>query len=200
MKKVYFVVAIALIGMIVVFSHGVRRAEAPQNDIMMEPNVMSELKLTSSAFSEGESIPALYTCDGDNISPPLQIDGVPDGTVSLALIMDDPDIPDVVKRSMLIDKFDHWILFNLPLSTTAIKENYDGEGVSGANSAKGVGYTGPCPPADLEPTEHRYVFQLYALDAELPLREGATESDVRNAMKGHILDKTEFIGVYSRAK
>lgn len=169
-------------------------------DILGDIMQGAEPRLVSAAFDANAPIPATYTCDGDNISPPLSIYGVPHGTVSLALIMDDPDIPQVFKTSRGIDKFDHWVLFNLPPTTTTLEEGYAGEGMSGANSAGKNAYTGPCPPPEYEPTEHRYIFQLYALDATLDLPEGATESDVRNAMKGHIIGKAELVGVYDRKK
>lgn len=177
-----------------------RDAPAQENDILNGTTTMEEMTLESTAFEQNGSIPSQYTCDGTNINPPLQFGNVPSEAVSLVLIVDDPDIPAVVKTSRGIEKFDHWVLFNLPPSLQGLEENFSGEGMLGANSAGNAAYTGPCPPPDYEPTEHRYVFQLYALDTELSLKEGATEADVRDAMKGHILGKAELIGVYDRAK
>jgi Raf kinase inhibitor-like YbhB/YbcL family protein len=171
----------------------------PTGDII-EEQTMEELTLNSSAFNEGETIPSRYTCDGEDISPPLSISNAPENTKSFVLIVDDPDIPEVVKKARLIEKFDHWIVFNIPAETIELEENYKGAGVRGMNTVQSLKYLGPCPPSEHEPTEHRYVFQLYALDTELELKEGSSESDVRNAMKGHMITKTELIGVYDRSK
>ena len=193
MKKAYSVTGIVLI--LIIGAFFILRGEG---DIIESTNIMAELSLTSSAFSVGESIPTVYTCDGDNTSPPLEISGVSDNAKSLVLIMDDPDIPEVVKTSRGIEKFDHWVLFNLPTNTTALAPNYSGEGVLGINSAGEAKYTGPCPPTEYEPTQHRYIFQLYELDTELDLTSKATQEEVRNAMGGHILQKVELMGLYDR--
>ena len=169
-----------------------------ESDIM-ETREMVELTLTSSAFEHNGSIPSVYSCDGENVNPPLTISGVPEGTVTLALIVDDPDIPDVVKKSRLTEKFDHWLVYNIPAKETEIDSPYGGKGTAGVNSIGERSYTGPCPPTEYEPTEHRYVFQLYALDSDMPLREGANEQDLRDVMKGHILAKAELIGLFDRA-
>jgi len=152
------------------------------------------LQLQSRAFAEGESIPSEYTCDGANTQPAFEISGVPSGTQSLALIMDDPDIPKSVKVSRGIEKFDHWIIFNIPPTTTKIDKGTAPTGVQGANSSGNNSYTGPCPPDK----EHRYFFKLYALDITLDLPEGSTKSEVEEAMVGHILDNAELIGRYER--
>jgi Raf kinase inhibitor-like YbhB/YbcL family protein len=161
---------------------------------------MDELTLTSSAFDHGSTIPKEYTCDGEEVNPPLSIGNIPKEAKSLVLIVDDPDIPEPVKKARLIEKYDHWILYNLPPSVAEIESPYKGEALMGINSAGSQSYAGPCPPKDFEPTLHRYVFQLYALDEELELSEGASESEVRKAMKGHILAKAELIGIYDRTK
>lgn len=173
-------------------------AENIENDIITE-RAMKEFLLTSSAFEHEGSIPSVYSCDGDNVNPPLSISGAPESTVTFALIMDDPDIPEVVKKARLIEKFDHWLLFNIPATETEIKMPYSGAGVYGANTKGDQEYTGPCPPTEHEPTEHRYIFQLYALDTELELQAGISEEELRIAMKGHILDKAELIGLFDRA-
>ncbi len=167
---------------------------------IMEPRAMEELTLTSSAFIHGDTIPKEYTCDGENTNPPLSVSGVPGGTQTLALIVDDPDIPESVKKARLIDKFDHWILFNIPVEEVVFESPYAGSGTHGKNTAGDLSYRGPCPPTEHEPTEHRYVFQLYALDTTLDLPAGASEAEVRRAMKGHILAKTELIGLFDRTK
>lgn len=210
MKNAIIIIVAIILGGSAVYFIATRASQPQQNGVGAgergilngtdnATNTMQEMTLTSSAFAPGDSIPSKYTCDGESINPPLRFGSIPKDAVSLALIVDDPDIPDVVKTSRGIDKFDHWVIFNLPATLEELPENFSGEGVVGANSAGDAAYTGPCPPPDYEPTQHRYVFQLYALDTELPLKEGATEQDVRNAMKGHILGKAELIGVYDRA-
>lgn len=208
MTKTIGVIIGIFFGIIIVYAVAINLSKpqtgdaVPEQDAIINSTIpMEEMTLTSTAFEQNGSIPSKYTCDGENISPPLAFGNVPAEAVSLALIMDDPDIPDVVKTSRGIEKFDHFVLFNLPPSQTGLPEDFSGEeGIFGANSAGKAAYTGSCPPTDYEPTEHRYVFQLYALDTELPLKEGATEAEVRDAMKGHILGKAELIGVYDRAK
>ncbi len=152
------------------------------------------MKLISTVFKEGERIPAKHTCDGKNINPPLLWSNAPKGTQSFVLIMDDPDIPDFVKKSRGIEVFDHWLAYNIPPSVSGVKEGTEPEGIAGLNSAGKIGYTGPCPPD----REHRYFFKIYALDTELDLPEGATKIEVENAMQGHILEQTELMGKYER--
>ncbi len=162
-----------------------------QKDIPMSPT----FTLTSPAFADNASIPPRFTCDGDrSVSPALSIGGVPEGTKSLALIMDDPDVPKVLRADGV---FDHWVLFNIPADTREISEG-GSVGVAGANSAGKNAYAGPCPPPQYEPSEHRYVFKLYALDSELPLPAGASKADVEKAMEGHILAQTQLVGRYKR--
>ena len=118
------------------------------------------LTLTSSAFKNGEVIPAKYTCDGGRLlSPPLSISSVPEVAKSLVIIMDDPDIPKAVQESRGIEAFDHWVLFNIPPETREISEGGTA-GTAGLNSAGNSGYTGPCPPPEYEPSEQLYIFKL----------------------------------------
>ena len=155
----------------------------------------STLILTSLAFIANGSIPSKYTCDEDrSLSPPLSIAGVPAGAKSLALIMDDPDVPKQLRPDGV---FDHWTLFNIPASTREIPEG-GSAGIAGANGAAKNAYTGPCPPPQYEPSEHRYVFTLYALDSMLALQAGASKKEVKAAMQGHILDQTQLTGKYKR--
>lgn len=156
------------------------------------------MKLTSSAFVHNQKIPSKYTCDGENINPPLIISNVPAAVQSLVLIMDDPDIPAEVKASRGISVFDHWVVFNIDPAITKISEN-DLPGTAGANSRGENKYTGPCPPSQYEPKEHRYFFKLYALDQKLDLPEGSTKADVEKAMERHILAQAELIGRYERS-
>jgi len=144
------------------------------------------MKLTSSAFEDGGDIPAKYTCDGADVSPPLQISGVPGEARSLALVMDDPDAPR--------GTFDHWVVWNIPPDTTVIPEGASPRGVVGRNDFGKTAYGGPCPPSGT----HTYRFKLYALDAMLELPAGSTKKDLEGAMKGHVLAEALLKGKYSR--
>jgi hypothetical protein len=143
------------------------------------------MELTSSEFKHNGKIPAKYTCDGEDINPPLEIDDVPIEAQSLVLIMDDPDAPGGV--------WDHWIVFNIPPDTEEITERAE-IGIAGENSWGREDYGGPCPPTG----EHRYRFKMYALDEKLDIQEGSTKDEVEQAMDGHILEETELIGRYER--
>ncbi len=151
------------------------------------------IQLTSSAFADGAAIPAKYTCDGDDISPPLKWSGVPEGTKSLALVCDDPDAP--------IGTFVHWVLYGIPPSVTELSEGVPpaevipNGAVQGTNDFKRLGYGGPCPPPG---GAHRYFFKLYALDAELDLKPGAMKKDLVKAMEGHVLAEGQLMGTYQR--
>ncbi|MCR4263525.1 MAG: YbhB/YbcL family Raf kinase inhibitor-like protein [Candidatus Roizmanbacteria bacterium] len=154
--------------------------------------------LTSTAFENDEMIPAKYTCDGDReLSPPLTISDVPEVAKALVLIMDDPDIPEVKKKEYGISAFDHWTLFNIPPETREIPEGGT-VGTPGATTKGELKYTGPCPPPEYEPSEHRYIFKLYALLEPLALNAGATKEEVLDALAPVKLAETELIGRYSR--
>jgi Raf kinase inhibitor-like YbhB/YbcL family protein len=148
--------------------------------------------LTSTAFAEGEPIPRQYTCDGEDISPPLQWRDVPEGTRSFALVADDPDAPG--------GTWDHWLLYNLPAEARSLPEGVppDAELSDGSrhgqNSWPRLGYGGPCPPSGT----HRYFFKLYALDMVLELDAGASKERLSQAMEGHILAEAELMGMYTR--
>ena len=150
------------------------------------------IQLTSSAFEEGRFIPSKYTCDGENISPPLKWSNLPKGTKSLAMISDDPDAP--------IGTWVHWVIYNIPSSISEFEESIptDKELLNGAkqgiNDFKKIGYGGPCPPSGA----HRYFFKLYALDLELKLEPGVTKTDLLKAMEGHILEMGQLMGTYQR--
>lgn len=139
----------------------------------------------SSVFEEGQRIPDKYTCKGEDISPPMIIEGVPEGAKSLVLIMDDPDAPN--------GNWDHWIVFNMMPSTELIEEG-ENVGKGGKNSWGRDDYGGPCPPSGT----HRYIFKLYALDIELSLEEGVSKQEVEAAIEGHIIDQANLMGVYSK--
>ena len=146
------------------------------------------IQLSSSALNEGEPIPVKYTCDGENVSPPLRWSGVPAGAGSLALIADDPDAPR--------GTFTHWILFGIPPQTTELAEGQQPGGVAqGRNDFGRTGYGGPCPPRG---NPHRYFFKLYALDTDLQLPPGATKQDLLRAMEGHIIAEGQLMGTYQR--
>ena len=145
------------------------------------------MKILSPAFEANQMIPPKYTCDGENINPPLQIADVPANTKSLILISDDPDAP--------MGTWVHWTIWNIPPETNEIGENSVPIGaVEGITSFGNKGYGGPCPPSGT----HRYFFKLYALDAMLDLSQSAKASDIEKAMKSHILDNSELIGLYKR--
>ena len=151
------------------------------------------MKITSSAFEHNGSIPVQYTCDGDGVSPPLRFEEVPDGAVSLALIMDDPDVPESVRADRM---WDHWIVFNIPPETREVAEGKEPLGVHGTGTAGNKDYHRPCPPD----REHRYFFKLYVLDTQLDLPEGVNKGDVEAAMEGHVVAQAELIGRYKRQK
>ena len=151
------------------------------------------LKLTSTAFPAGGTIPKKFTCDGPDVSPALAWNNPPAGTQGFALIMDDPDAP--------VGTWVHWVLYDLPATARELPENVDkkDELPSGArqgrNDFRKIGYGGPCPPPG---PAHRYFFKLYALDVKLGLKPGATKAEVEAAMKGHILAQGELVGRYAR--
>jgi Raf kinase inhibitor-like YbhB/YbcL family protein len=145
------------------------------------------MKISSPAFEENSKIPEKYTCDGENVNPPLKIEGIPKEAKSLVLIVDDPDAP--------MGTFLHWLVWNIPPETNLIEENSLPEGaVQGKNDFGKENYGGPCPPFGT----HRYFFKLYALDKKLDLPIGSKLKEVEEAMKGHILDQAQLIGLYQR--
>jgi Raf kinase inhibitor-like YbhB/YbcL family protein len=150
------------------------------------------MQITSSQFDHEGVIPSKYTCDGENINPPIKIHEVPEQAKTLVLLMDDPDVPTSIREDGM---WDHWVLFNIPPETKYINENsVPPEAVSGVNTGKASGYGGPCPPD----REHRYYFKLYALDIVIDLDDTATKADVESAMQGHIIARSELMGRYNR--
>jgi len=144
------------------------------------------MSITSPAFNYGEALPIQFSCDGENVSPDLDWFGIPDGTVTLALIMDDPDAP--------VGTWVHWVLYNLPVDIPGLRQGASGVGLDGKNSWNQTGYGGPCPPGGT----HRYFFKLYALDTSLDLKAGATKMALESALEGHVLGQAELMGTYSR--
>jgi Raf kinase inhibitor-like YbhB/YbcL family protein len=160
-------------------------SEAEETDTEEEGEPM-DMTITSPAFAEGEAIPVQFSCDGENYSPELIFEGIPEGTASLVFILDDPDAS--------VGTWVHWVLFNLPSESTGLAEGSTGVGVDGLNSWDRTGYGGPCPPGGT----HRYVFKLYALDVVLDLEAGASTAALEAAMEGHILAQAELMGTYTR--
>jgi Raf kinase inhibitor-like YbhB/YbcL family protein len=150
------------------------------------------LKLASTAFDEGGTIPAKYTCDGENVSPPLAWSGVPEAAKSLALVADDPDAPG--------GTWTHWVIYQIPATEKGLAENVPArdtldEGArQGKNDFKKTGYGGPCPPSGT----HRYFFKLYALDTDPNLPPGATKDQLLKATEGHVVAQGQLMGRYKR--
>ena len=156
------------------------------------------LQITSPAFSQGGSIPSKYTCEGQDISPPLAWSGGPPNVKSYALIVDDPDAPDPAKPQRV---YVHWVVYNIPASTASLPENGSKKGmpkgaVQGKNDWGKAEYGGPCPPIG----RHRYFFKLYCLDTQLPDLGEATKASVEAAMKGHVIEQAELVGTYQKLK
>jgi Raf kinase inhibitor-like YbhB/YbcL family protein len=183
-KKIYSIIGLTL----VVLFFGL------QHDAFSAKKGGQKMQITSSAFTEGTMIPPKYTCDGQDISPPLEWKEVPAGTKSFALITDDPDAP--------MGTWVHWVAYNIPSNITKFDENVKPEkefknGMrQGNNSWPKIGYGGPCPPSGT----HRYYFKLYALDTMLDLKPGSTKAQVLQAMKGHILAEAQVMGKYKRQR
>lgn len=154
------------------------------------------MTLTSSSFAADGAIPAKHTCEGGDVSPALAWSGVPTGTRSLALVVDDPDAPDPKAPRMT---WVHWVLYAIPPSATSLADGADAGGLPpgtrrGRNDFKRPGYGGPCPPVG----RHRYVHKLYALDVELPDLGAATKADLEKAMTGHVLAEAHLVGTYEK--
>lgn len=151
-----------------------------------------DIKITSNAFKEGEMIPRKYTCDGDDISPPLEWSGIPSGTKSIAIISDDPDAP--------MGTWVHWVIFDIPPDVKGLSEGVPKDKIlkdgsrQGINDSHKIGYDGPCPPGGT----HRYCFKVYALDKGLSLSAGATKKDLVKAVEGHVLAQGQLMGRYKR--
>ncbi|WP_455201062.1 YbhB/YbcL family Raf kinase inhibitor-like protein [Kaarinaea lacus] len=154
------------------------------------------MKSTSTAFQDSTEIPVMYTCEGDDISPPLTWRDVPENTQSLVLIVDDPDAPDPEAPKMT---WVHWVLYNIPPDTSELPQAISSDGLpsgtlEGVNDWRRTGYGGPCPPIG----SHRYFFKLYALDILLPDLKHPTKAQVEELMQGHIIEETALIGTYKK--
>jgi Raf kinase inhibitor-like YbhB/YbcL family protein len=189
---------ILLLGILVLAALGCEAGESPTATTVAPPPAAAKegtattFQLTSAAFAPGESIPLRYTCDGDDISPPLEWGDPPSGSQSFALIADDPDAPS--------GTWVHWVLYDLPATARGLPEAVppDAEladgGRHGKNSWKRLGYGGPCPPSGT----HSYFFKLYALDTTLNLDSNKSKDALLQAMEGHVLAQTELMGTYTR--
>lgn len=144
------------------------------------------MHIESPAFEHHKPIPKKYTCEGQDVSPPLVFNDIPKGTKSLALVMDDPDAP--------MGTFDHWIVWNIPADTKSLTEGASVP-MQGKNHFKEVRYRGPCPPKGLP---HRYFFKLFALDTVIELPSGSTKNQLLDALEGHVLGQAELVGTYQR--
>lgn len=150
------------------------------------------MDLKSSVFNDGDMIPKMYTCDGEDVSPPLEWRSVPAGAKSIAIICDDPDAP--------VGTWVHWVYYDIPIEPARMPENVAPKehpvngGIQGINDFRKIGYGGPCPPSGT----HRYYFKLYALDTMLDLPPGATKAQLLKAMERHIIGQAQLMGTYKR--
>lgn len=151
------------------------------------------MEITSPAFINNTSIPIKYTCDGEGINPPLDFSDIPSGTKSLVMLMDDPDVP---KKLYPSGVFDHWVIYNIEPGVTSIKENSTPPGIQGLNGSDKIGYYPSCPPDK----QHRYFFNLYALNIMLSFSDPSTVTKqmVIDAMKDHIIEESQLVGLYNR--
>jgi len=185
-----------LVALVVIFAAAwviLRRTGRDKDTV--DAGSLPALTITSSSFADGGVIPAKFTCDGGDVSPQLSVSVPPDGTKSLALIVDDPDAP--------LGSFVHWVAFNLPAGLRDLSEGASARsealqgGVQGKNDFDKTGYGGPCPPRG---RPHRYLFRVYALDTSLNLSESATRHEVVQAAKGHMLAEGRLVGLYGRGQ
>ncbi len=177
-----FMLIIGVLLMWIAQENRVADPRTPPNTESMKTGMI----VRSPAFNHEEAIPSKYTCDGEDVSPPLAIDNIPDGSVSLVIIVDDPDAPGTT--------WDHWIVYNVPASVTRIGEGENPPGTLGANSWGSQAYGGPCPPSG----SHRYLFKIYALDIMLDVPAGASKAAVMADMEGHVLESATLMGHYAR--
>lgn len=183
---------IAISGFLLIVFSSCANRQPPIAPAPTMPETKIEFKLTSNAFKEGETIPRQYTCDGVNVSPPLEWSGVPRTAKTIAIIADDPDAPS--------GAWVHWVLYNLPVEIIGLVENLPATenlragGFQGKNDFGKIGYGGPCPPTG----SHRYFFKIYAIDSELPLKAGATKAELEKAMEGHVVAQAQLMGIYGR--
>lgn len=143
------------------------------------------MRISSPAFEENQMIPAIYTCDSDNVNPPLIISDIPEEAQSLAIIMDDPDAPG--------GTFTHWLMWNIPPQTKMIEENDWPQGAEqGINDGRDLGYMGPCPPTGI----HHYHFRIYALSKRLDLKGEINRKELEREIENNLIEKAELVGIY----
>ena len=179
---IVLVVAFALL-----FSGCVQKTdETVDGNVKGETMKNTTFRITSPAYAEGKEYPEKYTCDGQEINPPLELTGIPNGTKTLALVFDDPDAPG--------GTYDHWIMWNIPI-VSRIEENSIPSGATQGKNSEGTNkYAGPCPPSGT----HRYIYHAYALDTELSLSEKSGKADLEKAIKSHVLESATLTGLYSK--
>ena len=200
--------AYALLGLLFLIVLGgayllIKRAESPESQnqevTRFNERTLMNLTLSSPAFADNTLMPSTFTCDGRGTSPELHIEGVPKETKSLVLLMYDPDIPDEIKTSRNIAQFNHWVLYYNHGDTHVVPEA-GSVGVSGLNGTGKEGYYRACPPTQYEPSEHRYIFELYALRDDLVFTKTPTLEEVQEAIRDMIIEKTTLTGKYERIK
>lgn len=185
MKKILLLTTVLIFSCVFLSGCSGRNVPSPADN--KNAGEEKNMKLTSPVFNDGGYIPVKYTCDGENVNPPLEISGVPENAKSLALIVDDPDAP--------AGDWVHWTLWNIPPQTKNILENNIPAGaIEGKTDFGRPGYGGPCPPSGT----HRYQFKLYALDTILDLNSYSAKKDIEREMKDHILDQIMFVGLYQK--
>lgn len=184
-----FCIVLALIAVLIAAGawYSIQKVTSPRTNFTSLSS--TPMRLTSSAFQDGDVIPANYSHDAGDVSPPLSWDGVPDGTATFALVMEDPDVPAAAGVPVWI----HWVVFNIAPTIRSIPEAWNPEGTRGAGTRGLFDYYGPRPPD----REHRYYFRLYAIDSSLGLSEGATRSELDAAMGGHVLAEASLMGRFS---
>jgi Raf kinase inhibitor-like YbhB/YbcL family protein len=186
-----------LVAFLVSFALCAYASESPAKHVnLRKGDATMTLALTSPVFALNGEIPARFSCDGEDISPALEWSGLPEGTKSVALIVDDPDAPDPATPRMI---WVHWVLYNIPPGAAGLAEGVKMQDLpagtkEGLNDWKRTGYGGPCPPIG----RHRYFHKLYALDLVLPDLGNPTKTELEKAMEGHILGQAELIGTYQR--
>lgn len=188
MKKYLILLVIIIFIAIVFWLNSIKKNTAPAENIQNKQILQNtNMEITSKVFANNQMIPTKYSCNGENISPPLSFQNVPKVTKSLALIVDDPDAPS--------GTWVHWLVWNIDPDVSGIDENSTpSQAVIGTASSGNTKYQGPCPPSGT----HRYFFKLYALDTSLSLDSKAKKLDLEQAMQGHILTKSELVGLYKR--
>lgn len=192
MRQLFSILGLSLIASLLPACANRPPVSAKLPEANARPTEKQGLRITSAAFKEGQRIPRGYTCDGANVSPPLEWSGMPANAKTLAIVCDDPDAPS--------GTWVHWVLYDLPADNIGMVENMPATeklaagGFQGKNDFGKIGYGGPCPPQGT----HRYFFKLYALDSELPLKAGLRKADLLKAMEGHIVAQAQLIGTYRR--